>query len=321
MIDYCAIGSKVWQAIGADHSNPGANSVITRDNISYLDFQVRQWHRSLPDHLRFDNRDMSLLDERKEGGQSRTNMRLSIILYLRQNSMLIQIYRPVLHSATNIMKNQAQAQEVVNVAMDTIRILTRINQTSGMYQVSQVLFNAFLTSALAVLFLAVSHAPAAFSVQVREEFYLALELVRGFSKGSYVSKRLWKTIRVLKEVAPKLGLVNSSSGPDADNEDPSRSAALAMAGLAGHNVDGFAYGQQQQQQTPQGWPTTPGTHLASPDNMANDLTRLFEAAGSYDPNGANGAGFASTPQIPGDSSMESAFAGEDELGRIMRDLF
>ncbi|GAM86111.1 hypothetical protein ANO11243_041210 [Dothideomycetidae sp. 11243] len=311
MIDYCAIGSKVWQAIGADHIGSSTQSSITRENIKYLDYLTRHWYQSLPENLHFDHR---ILDNPSDRAPSSGSTRLRIVLYLRQNSMLINIYRPVLYSATNIMQNHAQAQEVVSVAKDTIRTLTRINQTSGIYQASQVLFNAFLTSALAVLFLAVSHAPAAFSSQVRDEFYLALDLVRGFSKGSFVSKRLWKTIRVLKEVGPKLGLATDSSGTSSAAEMRPTSAANGNAGQAP-----VAYGR-----------TTPSA--SGPDNMANDLTRLFEAAGAFDgagrassaSSGINGGGAYGPPVQQGivdGGGMEIGFAGEDELSRIMRDLF
>lgn len=343
MIDFNVLGSKVWAAIGTDH-NSNAQS-MTREDIGYLDYQIRQWHRNLPPQLQFDT---TTLDKLNSPISTPGNLRLRIILYLRQNSMLIHIYRPVLYSATSIMKSASQAQEVVNVAKDTIRVLSRINSASAMYQTSQVLFNAFLTSALAVLFLAVSHAPAQFADQVREEFYLALELVRGFSKGSWVSKRLWKTIRVLKEVGPKLGLVTSSeaggntarpaqgksrgsrsSYPSVPNgsdvEDPSRSAALAMADLAAQGQQGGGSAGPPGRldpfdvfpNTPAGWQGT-GMPTASPDNMANDLTSLFEAAGAL--NGFSGGtnGFGATPAAGVDIE---GFGGEDELSRIMRDLF
>lgn len=191
------------------------------------------------------------------------------------------------------MQHREQAQSAVNVAKDTVRVLTHINQTSDLYRTQQVLFNAFLTSALAVLFLAVSHAPAVFAEDVREEFYMALGLIRGFSKGSWVSKRLWKTIRVLKEVGPKLGLpVKDLGGGQPKNKstkddlESSRSAAVAMAGLAGHNVDEMSlYNGTPQQQH---WSAPTGSS-SSPEGMVHDLTSLFEAAGGYQSIGMNGS--------------------------------
>ena len=339
MIAHFAIASKVWHSMGSDPSKP----TISREEIGYLDYQVQIWHRQLPDDLRYDRTSGLAHSGNSISSVTPGQHRRQIILYLRANGMRILIYRPVLHSVASIMNNRNQAQTVVDVAKDTISVLTMINQTTQMYRTSQVLFNAFLTSALAVLFLAASHAPAMFAEQVREEFYLALDLVRGFSRGSWVSKRLWKTIRVLKEVGPKLGLV--MQGRDvADRgdvhtvshfarntrEDPSRSAAVAMAGLAGHNVDEAAlFGP--------GTPWALGSvHSSSPDGMVSDLTNLFEAAGGYTGgigydgllNGANGAGagFGMGEQGMGitgttDTVSGGGFGSEDELSRILRDLF
>lgn len=342
MIAHFAIASKVWFAMGTDPSKQN----MSREDVGYLDYQIVHWHRSLPDHLRYEPSSSGHRIHR--GNLTPGQHRLQLILYLRTNAMRVLIYRPVLHSVTSIMNNREQAQTVVDVAKDTIRMLTLINQTTKIYRTSQVLFNAFLTSSLAALFLAVSHAPAVFAGQVREEFYLALDLIRGFSRGSWVSRRLWKTIRVLKEVGPKLGLVvkrkNSApsplGGPEQPSshhhhlprpphlqEDPSHSAAVAMAGLAGHNVDEAAlFGAA----TP--WQMSSGSSL-SPDGMVSDLTSLFEAAGGYGANagynrlsGVNGNasnpgyGLASDGGTPS-MDMVGGFGNEDELSKIMRDLF
>ena len=219
--------------------------------------------------------------------------------------MRILIYRPALHTATSIMENLEFAHIVVKVSKDTIRILTYINQTSDIYKTQQTMFNYFLISALAVLFLAVAHAPAEFSSQCRDEFYMALDLVRGLSANSYVSKRLWKTIRVLKEVGPRLGLNVRNS----DTADAHSSAAVAMAGLAGHQVDELAM-------FPNG---RNGHQLDTPHGMASDLTNLFEAAGGYSNMLQNGFGLSSAEMSNGEFS--TAFGHEDELAKIMRDLF
>ncbi|KAK4995981.1 hypothetical protein LTR66_004302 [Elasticomyces elasticus] len=333
MVSYSNIGSKVWRSVA---NIEGGSGEINKDELNYLDYQVLQWHRTLPESLRFNHPSAHVQDVMPV---SRQVHRMRVLLYMRANQMRTLIFRPVLHSATSVVENRDHAQTVVDVAKDTIRVLTHVNQTSDLYRSQQVLFNYFLISALAVLFLAVSHTPVIFARQVREEFYLALELVRGLSANSYVSKRLWKTIRVLKEFGPKLGLASRSQLEENNNnnrfEDPHSSAALAMAGLAGHAVDEMAaFGQQHQQQQQQQQPQTPWTlHSGSPNGMANDLTSLFEAAGGYDAvnsgMGMNGAAGGPYPvqQVGGAEAAGTgdAFAGifgnEDELSKIIMDLF
>ncbi|CBX92425.1 hypothetical protein IAQ61_006180 [Plenodomus lingam] len=316
MISYSIIGSKVWRSV----ADVASQEKINKDDVSFLDFQVLNWHRSIPEPLKFTHPDSGIQVE----PPTRTIHRLQVVLYLRANQMRILIYRPVLHTATTIMENLEFAHVVIKVAKDTIRILTYINQTSDIYRSQQTMFNYFLISALAVLFLAVAHAPAEFSQQSRDEFYMALELVRGLSSNSYVSKRLWKTIKTLKEVGPSLGLAihnnnNNSNHASHTDRDAHSSAAVAMAGLAGHQVDEMALYANGR---------NGGTNLDTPHGMASDLTTLFEAAGgTFQLNGfGHGAGAGTDIRegvgTGGGGDFAHAFGHEnEELAKIMRDLF
>lgn len=128
------------------------------------------------------------------------------------------------------MQHPGQAQRVVDLAKDTIQYLNHLNSTTNLYRRSQTFYHQFLASAIAVVFLASVHAPVRFSAVCREEFYLALDLVKDLSAKSWVSKRLWRTIRSLKDVAPRFGL-----NPD---DDAHSTAALGMIGLARGHMDG-----------------------------------------------------------------------------------
>lgn len=347
MARFCEISSRVWRTVSKTPTaaNDGSGSVNLSE-MAYLDFQVIDWHHSIPQSLKFEHP-----SQPSSNGPpaSRGGHRLRIILYLRANQMRIHIYRPVLHSATSIMQNREQAQTVVDVAKDTIRVLTHVSQTSDIYHTQQALFNPFLTGALAVLFLAVSHTPAVFAESVREEFYMALDLVRVLSKGSPISQRLWKTIRHLKELGPKLGLIANGETTQAPQQpqqiqqqpltpqsqpqsqvktdtDPSRSAAVAMAGLAGHNVNemdlynGGAQGQNGSWNLPSG-------PSSSPEGMANELTSLFEAAGGLQAMGQGQSQHdlnASQLSAQDNSQAVEGFegnAGQQSLTGIMDDMF
>lgn len=239
--------------------------------------------------------------------------------------MLVYIYRPVLHSATSIMENRQYAQKVVNVAKDSIRVLFRLNETTDIYSTQQVCFNYFLISALAVLFLAVSHAPVEFSQMVRDEFYMALDLVKGFSALSPVSERLWKTIKWLKEIGPKLGAVSRQQALT-DPNDPHSSAAVAMAGLAGHQVDEIAAFPRFQDSN------TAGSSPMNGQQMSRALKDLFDTAGGYGNNlfapsdgqsreTANGF-TASQGEMTSIAEKFSGFYGNDgEFSKIVGNLF
>ncbi|KAF2842321.1 fungal-specific transcription factor-like protein [Patellaria atrata CBS 101060] len=317
MVTYSNIGSKVWKAIANVENAPGQQ--VSKEEIGYLDYQVIQWHRTIPDSLRYTHPNTG----QEPDPAPRGIHRLRIVLYLRANQMRILIYRPVLHTATSIMENMAQAQTVVDVAKDTIRVLTHTNTTTDLYRTQQVLFNYFILSAIAVLFLAVSHAPAQFSDDCKNEFYMALDLVRGLSSSSFVSNKLWKTVKVLKEAAQKLGL-NYRNQPGQqqqsihhDPSDPHSSAAVAMAGLAGHQVDEAAiFGNGAGGGTP-----VPGQYQASPNGMANELTSMFEAVGAF--SGLLGNQYQVGPSGVGENGEIGAgvLGQDDELARIMGNLF
>lgn len=139
----------------------------------------------------------------------------------------IWLYTPVLHTASSIKENNDYAQLVVSLAKETIQYLTLLNNSSVIYRRIQVFYHHFLTSAIAVLFLASTHAPFDFSSRCREEFHMALELVKDLSAKSWVSQRLWRTVKNLKAYAPRLGLQQDENPRKRDN------AALTMAGMAG----------------------------------------------------------------------------------------
>lgn len=309
MIAYSRIGSKVWRSVAS--FSPAPITLLNVEDVGFIDYQILQWQKSIPPELQLPTSSSSQTP-------SRGMQRLQILLYLRANQMRILVYRPVLHSANSIQDNLNYASIVVELARDTIRALTHLNQTTDIYRTQQVCFNYFLVSALAVIFLASCHAPVHFSAMCRDEFYMALDLVKGFSSKSFVSKRLWRTIKGLKAVGPKLGLSpdGMSNGINGQVEDPHSSAALAMAGLAGHEISAVpsTFGQEGMA----GGENSPMNGF----QMSHEMTNLFEAAlgnGTLN-NGANGA---YTP-MGGDALTgitNNAIGSDEQLYLRMRDLF
>ena len=321
MLPYCRIASKIWYS----GLGPEGTTDTKRDVIGYLDYQVLQWYKNVPEELKLYPSEPQRTHEESVGRGLR---RLRVLLYLRMNQLRILIYRPVLHSATSISQDRSNAQTVVDVAKDTVRLLTQLNQTSDIYRTQQACFNYFLVAALAVLFLAVCHEPETFIKQVRDEFYSSLELIKGFSSKSYVSRRLWNTIKGLRKIGEKLGVL---ARPFASNSrDDHSTAAVAMAGLAGHPVEGLsAYG-------PVNGVSELGDSPLDGVQISHELTNLFEAAGGINTFLALGttqeatSGATASSNIngfagPGLQSMGDGLPGvmdgEGELSRAIRELF
>lgn len=313
MVSYNRISSKIWYSgLGSEGTTD-----IRRDEIGYLDYQVLQWYKNVPDALKY-----YPIDTPTPGDTtSRGLQRLRVLLYLRMNQLRILIYRPVLHSATSIFEDRGHAQTVVDIAKDTLRLLTRLNQTSDIYRTQQICFNYFLVAALAVLFLAVCHAPTEFNPQVRDEFYMALDLVSGFSTKSYVSKRLWKTIKGLRKIGEKLGVIIRPFGTDSN--DPHSTAAVAMAGLAGHPIEDLSvYGSMNRV-------NELGNSPLNGMQMSHELTNLFEAVGgcnnfmasSTGPDSINGFGGHDGEIHNTGEGLSGVLGDEGEFSRVIRDLF
>ena len=129
---------------------------------------------------------------------------------------------------------------MVDLAKQTIRLLAHVNNETDMYRRIQVFFHQFLTSSIAVLFLASTHAPLQFSASCRAEFYTALDLVKEMSARSWVSHRLWRTIRSLRAYAPKLGLEDCTSRTGSAAGSSSSSSYAARAGSSAGHSPGLA---------------------------------------------------------------------------------
>ncbi|KAI4592866.1 hypothetical protein KJ359_010313 [Pestalotiopsis sp. 9143b] len=229
MVSYSKLSAKVWRLVR--HFEPNMALDLRQNDIEELDRQIKQWYTEVPAEVQLELEDWESMPPEISSAmhtQKDYNLqRLQIWTYLRLNQIRTWLHMPILHTHSSIMENLRGAEQAVKLAKNTIKYLTHLNSTTNIYRKIQVFYHQFLTSAIAVLFLASCHAPVNFSAACRDEFYMALELVRDLSNKSWVSQRLWRTIKSLKEVAPRLGL--------AEVDDPHSSAALAMAGLAtGH---------------------------------------------------------------------------------------
>lgn len=139
-----------------------------------------------------------------------------------------------------MMRFPTEAQTVVDMAKDTIRFITQLHASSDIYQLQQVVFNWFLVSALMAVFLAVAQIPSQFSTSCREEFYMALELVKGVSTKSYISRRLWKSIKGLRRLGPQLMHRNA----EGDNTVEGIIEQTVTSSVQSHTPDGAQMTQE-----------------------------------------------------------------------------
>ncbi|KAK1969806.1 hypothetical protein LY78DRAFT_653673 [Colletotrichum sublineola] len=199
MVEYSRIGDKVW---ATSYNSARAAGASRDDEVLYILYRIDQWVEALPENLR-------LCPQQQTASPApvpRGLRRLQLLLHLRANQMKILLLQPFLHSRSNLQANRSKVQSLINLAKDTIQRLDSLNQSTDIYQNQQMCFNHFLVSALGVIFLVVALAPAEHAASVRDEFHIALDLIRGLSARSYVSSRLWRRISDLRLAWRRLGL-------------------------------------------------------------------------------------------------------------------
>jgi hypothetical protein len=193
MISYCRVGSNIWDLVVGWG---GTVRAVAADNCAYLDFQIKQWRDSIPHDFRLKN---------DHGGWALSTKSewlavSQVLFHMRANQLGILVYKQNLLDTQTIQNNLDGAKTAVDRARDTIQTLDKFSRVSALYSHRPEPFNRFLFSALATLFLAVSHAPNVFTQLCRSDFYKALDtLKRSPTRGKY-SRRLQKVIKNLKRI-------------------------------------------------------------------------------------------------------------------------
>lgn len=169
-----------------------------------------------------------------------------------------------------------------------------------------------------MVFLASVHAPVRFSAVCREEFYLSLDLAKDLSSRSMVSKRLWSTIKTLKDVAPRFGL-----NPD---DDPHSSAALGMIGLArgGLNQDAEPGSSYQRPAAPPAHQSNDAMVDQNGSRIQSEMSRIFEGYVSL--NGFHQEGSDEDPRRPpgavqARSTLSGPYTKDETVYPHLREMF
>ncbi|KAF3043564.1 hypothetical protein E8E11_007861 [Didymella keratinophila] len=274
MVAYARLCSRVWESL-PPYGSP--LQTIPKETEDYLDFITSNWLQSIPQELQFRHPRLGLAPK----SQPRLLHRLRTLLYLRGNHMRTLIHRHHVLTPDNIKADLQSARLVVDIAKDSIQVLVHLNDTSDIYARQQSVYHYYLLSALAVLLLAVCHAPSVFAEACREPFVSAVELVKGFSRHGTASRRLWKSIKGLLPVVKSLGMhgetaVEGGNPGLKDMTEPSTTHGLQQSLQLNPNVT----------ELPNIWNDADfdfGTDLGSmPEvfNIGNELIDLYDAFGT-----------------------------------------
>ncbi|KAH7383054.1 fungal-specific transcription factor domain-containing protein [Cadophora sp. MPI-SDFR-AT-0126] len=301
MVAYGKISSQVWQLV-AGFGNKSLNT--DQEKVNYLDFQVQRWRESLPPLLQLSITDPTSPESNTHKASTSTPsqslQRLQVLLYLRANHLRILIHRHNILSSAAISSNREGANLVTFIAKDTIRLLVRMRETSTIYETQQTSYNYFLISALAAIFLAVCHDSAQFSVGCRDEFFSALELLKDLSSHGASAKRLWKSLKGLKSIAPRLGLT-----PREQRDGEERAASLGGNGSASGRDSEGTFSHQPLVQTTSG--------LTGPTRAGERVWNVNAAANSNANTGVLGIGDGNVAMNAADFELPDMFYMSSEL--------
>lgn len=280
MVSYARLCSRVWEELPPYGSS---SQWIPKEMEDYLDFVTQNWLLSIPQKLQFRHPRLGLAPS----NQPRILHRLRTLCYLRGNYMRLLIHRHHVLNPDNVKADMQSMRLVVEIAKDSIEVLVHLNGTSDIYVRQQPIYHFYLLSGLAILLLAVCHAPSMFAETCRDSFESAVELVKGFSRNSSASRRLWKSIRSLLPVIRSLGgQEGAASAKDTSgiNEAAARSSKSweqdqdqPQHGITGETIIG-----PDSLWTDNNSTFTPDLGTLIPDifDMSNNLIDLYNAFGS-----------------------------------------
>lgn len=276
MVAYARVCSRVWEALPPYGSSL---QLIPKETEDYLDFIAQNWLLSIPPDLQYKHPRLGHAAQT----QSRKLHRLPTLLYLRGNYMRTLIHRHHVLTPDNAKSDMESARLVVDVAKDSIKTLVHLNEASDIYIREQSIYHYYLLSALAVVLLAVCHAPSTFAKDCRDPFISAVELIKGFSNHSTSSRRLWKSLRGLLPVVKSLWK-RVDREPRQQNYSLDRNSMQDLP--SARIIDQGLSSDIQTMDMPTFWtnnlPSFDATLDSMPDisNMGNDLLDLYDVFGS-----------------------------------------
>jgi hypothetical protein len=314
MVTYARLCSRVWEALPPYGSS---SQRIPKEMEDYLDFVTQNWLLSIPQELQFRHPRLGLAPRI----QPRVLHRLRTLCYLRGNYMRLLIHRHHVLNPDNIKADMQSARLVVDIAKDSIEVLVHLNGTSDIYVRQQAIYHFYLLSGLAIMLLAVCHAPSMFAETCRDSFVSAVELVKGFSRHSSASRRLWKSIRGLLPVIRSLG--GQGDAASAKNTSDMTEAAARSSGLWEHDQPQNGAIGETIYEAHSLWTDNNstfngdlGTSIPDVFDLSNDLMDIYNAFGS-----TNTAQPMQSEAVAGNLSGQGPFGWEtDEISRHFQGL-
>ncbi|OAL21455.1 hypothetical protein AYO22_07851 [Fonsecaea multimorphosa] len=223
MIEYASIGKQSCDALLNDKVLNAEHLSTFQDDYAYFLYRVNSWATRACENFEA----FTLSDSASLGLQM-----VCTTLHIRANHLRTLIARAFLCSG---LRNAAPPDiwtTSVEIAADTVKVLTQLDSFKQEYLFHQAQFNHFLISALDVLLFATTHksagvgspsangeelsVPADIAHKARQSSTIALARLQRLAETSVQSKYLWERVR---HVASRLNFSDhlfAAAGPEAE---------------------------------------------------------------------------------------------------------
>ncbi|EXJ56358.1 uncharacterized protein A1O5_12625 [Cladophialophora psammophila CBS 110553] len=201
MIPFAKLSGKAWQMSNEFGSK---EPDIVREEIEYLDYQVSQWQKQIPASIRYCHGSTGLPDLKSCNSEILQQFYLSVALFVRSNQLHNVIYRPLLQSASRIKSHPEHILAAVNVAKDSLQVLSELDAATTLLETHATFFKHFIVSSLGNLLLIAVHATAEYWMEIRDTFHVGLTLLRKLSSRSGPVMRAWNRLKCLEELQSKI---------------------------------------------------------------------------------------------------------------------
>ncbi|OBT53965.1 hypothetical protein VE04_05796 [Pseudogymnoascus sp. 24MN13] len=217
LIKYIRLATRIVTGLPKFGSN---SSFIDQSACASLDIEINQW--ALDTSTEFSR------CETRPLGPSRTSQKIrlqEVFIAVCRNQLKIALYKCNLFSPENIARNPNFAYSAVSYAVDTLQVFSRLERTTSIYELQAAHYNFFVLSALAVVYLAVRHAPLQFS-SASQMFFTGIQILKAHS----TSERLCERIQALNNAMTKLGFKFLDIDPEGHSQptDTDESNAIEL---------------------------------------------------------------------------------------------
>ncbi|KAL7940975.1 hypothetical protein V8C42DRAFT_201340 [Trichoderma barbatum] len=206
MVSYASFTPRLW-----DHNSRLLTTAAIEDEdlFDVTNIQIDQWKERFLADLSFVHPKDRVTDSRPQP--------LSTLLYLRANLVRGLVVTSYFLSCSRLAGKKRMAQSGIELACDTICILSDLDATTDIYRKQHPFFQHFLASSVALLFLVLMHESESKEhpqtsigeknlPRLSKSISRAFSLAEVYSEVASASQRLWKRMKSMTGVLSKLGI-------------------------------------------------------------------------------------------------------------------